>query len=146
MLKSILNLFNTPSGEQHDPHRLEIATAALLSEVVRADNLSDERELATLKQLIRENFELTEEEIDMIVSVGKQRSEDAVDLVQFTKALNDGMSTAHKERVMRGLWQVAYADAKLSPDEEHIIRKIADLLYIPHSRFIMAKLEAQSMQ
>ncbi|HCL10941.1 MAG TPA: hypothetical protein DHW66_01840, partial [Alteromonas sp.] len=67
-------------------------------------------------------------------------------LVQFTKALNEGMSAELKERVMRGLWQVAYADATLSPDEEHIIRKIADLLYIPHSRFIKAKLAAQSTQ
>ena len=144
MLKSILNLFKDSPEDSQSPHQVEIATAALLSEVVRADSLSDERELATLKQLIRENFDLTEEEITNIVSVGEKRSEEAVDLVQFTKALNDGMSAEHKERVMRGLWQIAYADATLSPDEEHIILKIADLLYIPHSRFIKAKLEAQS--
>ena len=104
MLKSILNLFKDSPEVSQSPHHLEIATAALLSEVVRADSLSDERELATLKQLIRENFDLTEEEIINIVSVGEKRSEEAVDLVQFTKALNDGMSAEHKERVMRGLW------------------------------------------
>lgn len=144
MLKSILNLFKDSQQDSSTPHQLEIATAALLSEVVRADSLSDARELATLKRLIQENFDLTEEEITNIVSVGERRSENAVDLVQFTKALNEGMSAEHKERVMSGLWQIAYADANLSPDEEYIIRKIADLLYIPHSRFIKAKLEAQS--
>lgn len=146
MLKSILNLFSDSPKESQSTHQIEVATAALLCEVVRADSQIDERELATLKQLIRENFTLTEEDITNIVSVGEQRSEEAVDLVHFTKVLNSGMDDEHKEHIMKGLWQIAYADKTLSPDEEYIIRKIADLLYIPHSRFIKAKLEVQSTQ
>ncbi|GGF71436.1 tellurite resistance TerB family protein [Alteromonas lipolytica] len=144
MLKSILQFFSASPKDEPAPHQLEIATAALLSEVVRADSLSDERELAKLRELIRQNFDLTEEDVENIVRVGEKRSEEAVDLVQFTKALNKGMSAQGKEQVMKGLWEIAFADSTLSPDEEYIIRKIADLLYIPHSSFIKTKLDAGS--
>jgi uncharacterized tellurite resistance protein B-like protein len=41
------------------------------------------------------------------------------------------------------MWRVAYADAELSAYEQHTIRKIADLLYVPHRAYIAAKLRAR---
>jgi len=41
------------------------------------------------------------------------------------------------------MWQVAYADSELSAYEQHVIRKIADLLYVPHRAYIAAKLRAR---
>jgi uncharacterized tellurite resistance protein B-like protein len=41
------------------------------------------------------------------------------------------------------MWQVAYADADLSAHEQHVVRKIADLLYVPHAAYIAAKLRAR---
>ncbi|MDC8831536.1 tellurite resistance TerB family protein [Alteromonas gilva] len=144
MLKSIVAMIKGSPSEPPNPHQLEIATAALFAEVVKADNQADERELSALKQIINEHFELSDEELENVVSVADARSDEAVDLVQFTQALNEGMSAENKEKIMLGLWQVAYADSTLDPHEEHLIRKIADLLYIPHSRFIKTKLTAQS--
>ncbi len=146
MLKSIVAMIKGSPTEPPNPHQLEIATAALFAEVVKADNQSDEREIATLRQLINDHFDLSEEELNNVVSVADVRSEEAVDLVQFTQALNDGMSAENKEDIMLALWRVAYADNTLDPHEEHIIRKIADLLYIPHSRFIKTKLIANPGQ
>ncbi|NVK56397.1 MAG: TerB family tellurite resistance protein [Alteromonadaceae bacterium] len=146
MLKSIFAMIKGSPSESPNPRQLEIATAALFAEVVKADNQSDEREISTLKQLINEHFDLSQEELDNVVSVADARSDDAVDLVQFTHALNEGMSAEDKESIMLGLWRVAYADNTLDPHEEYIIRKIADLLYIPHSRFIKTKLTAKPEQ
>ena len=42
------------------------------------------------------------------------------------------------------LWQGAYADGELSSIEEHIIRKIADLLHLRHSEYIQTKLNIQA--
>ena len=42
------------------------------------------------------------------------------------------------------LWQIAYANESLHIYEEHLVRKIADLLHVPHSAFIAAKLNASS--
>ena len=44
------------------------------------------------------------------------------------------------------MWQVVYADAELSAHEHHVMRKIADLLYIPHGDYIAAKLRAKENQ
>ena len=40
------------------------------------------------------------------------------------------------------MWRVAMADSALSRYEEHVIRKVADLLYVPHGDFITAKQSA----
>jgi uncharacterized tellurite resistance protein B-like protein len=39
------------------------------------------------------------------------------------------------------LWQVAYADQRLDPHEELLLRQITDLLHLDHDDFIRVKLE-----
>jgi uncharacterized tellurite resistance protein B-like protein len=43
---------------------------------------------------------------------------------------------------MEELWRAAYSDGALHEYEEHLIRRIADLLHLSHSQFIGAKLRA----
>ena len=38
---------------------------------------------------------------------------------------------------------VAYADGHVDKYEEHYLRKLGNLLYVPHSVFIQTKLEVQ---
>jgi uncharacterized tellurite resistance protein B-like protein len=45
--------------------------------------------------------------------------------------------------VIEQMWTIAYADAQLSHYEEHLVRKIADLLYVPHATYIAAKIRAR---
>ena len=40
------------------------------------------------------------------------------------------------------LWRVAYADGDLDKYEEHLVRRIADLIHVPHSVFIRMKHKA----
>ena len=42
-------------------------------------------------------------------------------------------------RLVELLWRVAYANEVLHKYEEHLVRKVADLLYVPHTAFIKAK-------
>jgi len=37
------------------------------------------------------------------------------------------------------LWQIAYADACLDRYEEALVRKIAELIHVPHREFMQAK-------
>lgn len=41
------------------------------------------------------------------------------------------------------MWLVAFADSEKHPLEEHLIRRIAGLLHVPHPDFIDAKLRAR---
>ena len=50
-----------------------------------------------------------------------------------------------KVRVIEMMWQVVYADGVKDHYEEHLIRQVAELLYIPHADFIRARHKAEEM-
>jgi uncharacterized tellurite resistance protein B-like protein len=56
------------------------------------------------------------------------------------KTLNDGLTESEKRQVMEMLWRVAYADHHIDAHEEHLLRELSELLYLPHEQFIRAKL------
>ena len=37
------------------------------------------------------------------------------------------------------MWEVAFSDNVINAYEEHLIRRVADLIYLPHVQFIEAK-------
>ena len=51
-------------------------------------------------------------------------------------------SPEEKIRLIELLWQIAYANESLHKYEEHLVRKIADLLHVPHKAYIAAKFRA----
>lgn len=141
MLKAVLELFKQTPASNQNPLTVELATAALLSEIIRADRHADERELVAYKALLRQHFSLSDEAIEALADEGRSKAEDAVDLVQFTQVINQRCDQTQKRAILTGLWEVAYADKEIAPIEEHIIRRIADLLHLPHSQFIQSKLK-----
>jgi uncharacterized tellurite resistance protein B-like protein len=74
---------------------------------------------------------------------GLQAVTEANDLQQFTSVINRHLSPIEKLRIVEYMWQVAYADGRISADENHLMSKIASLLFIPHADFILAKMRAK---
>lgn len=141
MLKIVLELFRQSSDSDQQEHTLELATAALFSEIIRADRDIQQAELDAYREKLSTQFHLTETELNTLMEEGQEVAEEAVDLVQFTQIINEKCDSDQKIAIVKGLWQVAYADNEIAPIEEHTIRRIADLLYIPHSQFIKTKLD-----
>ncbi|NDV91163.1 TerB family tellurite resistance protein [Alteromonas sp. 345S023] len=140
MLRTLLQLFESNVSESEKSHTVELATAALLSEIMRADAHVDDAELAAYKAQLYARFSLSQEALNALADEGRASAEDAVDLVQFTQVINENCDSHDKQQIVKGLWEVAYADKSIAPIEEHTIRRIADLLHVPHSQFIKAKL------
>jgi uncharacterized tellurite resistance protein B-like protein len=67
----------------------------------------------------------------------------ASDYFQFTSLINRHFTQEQKQRVIELMWRVAYSDASLSAHENHLMRKVADLLHITHGDYIAAKMRAQ---
>ncbi|MGD8559291.1 MAG: TerB family tellurite resistance protein, partial [Gammaproteobacteria bacterium] len=65
---------------------------------------------------------------------------------EFTSLINDEFTPADKAQIIELMWQVAYADDELEKYEEALVRKIADLLYVPHTQFIAAKHRVKSQR
>ena len=147
MLTAVRRFFDeriaTPSDTPADEHRLQVATAALLVEVMRLDGEA-EPERAALLGAVQQRFALSDEETRTLVERAETEAREAVGYYQFTSLINREFSAAQKVHIVELMWQVAYADATLSAHEQHVMRKIADLLYVSHGDYITAKLRAKT--
>jgi len=120
-------------------HRLNLATAALLIEIARADSDFDAREQSRIESLLADTLELSHEQIGELVRLANEESREATSLHEFTRLVNESYSIAEKRRLMEQLWRVAHADGRIDRYEEQLLRRIADLLHIRHSEFIQAR-------
>ena len=119
---------------------LQLAAAALLIEISRADFQSDSSEITAVENALRKKFHLDENKLTDLVLLANEEAKEATSLYQFTRLINDYYLPEQKFALVKALWEVAIADGEISKYEDHLIRKIADLIYLPHSEFIQAKL------
>ena len=112
-------------------------------EVARADFDQDDREMAVVEQELAGKFGLSADEIAAITQQAQQTADREVSLHRFVETLNDELGYDDKIAVLEMLWRVAYADGVLEKHEEHLMRRYADLLYIPHRDWIQAKLRVE---
>ena len=89
--------------------------------------------------LIHQNFSLSTEQTTSLLALAEQQRKQATDYFQFTSLINKGYSLEQKVGLIESLWKIAFIDGVLDMNEEYLVRKIADLLYVPHTAFIMAK-------
>lgn len=139
---------STATPQAHE-HQLQLATAALLMEMVQADFAESPAERDHVLALLQREFTLSAHEAERIAGLGADAAKAAVSLYDFTRSLDQALSTQDKVRIIEMLWQVAYADGTLDKYEEHLLRKLADLLHLTHRQLIQAKhrvLQARGVQ
>jgi uncharacterized tellurite resistance protein B-like protein len=132
-----------PSPEARE-HGLRLAAAALLFEVVRADATVKDEELTVMRAAVQSTFGLARDEAEELVRLGEEASRDAASLYEFTSLVDRELPFDEKKRLVELLWLVAFADAEKDAQEEHIVRRIAGLLHVPHPDFIDAKIRARA--
>ena len=132
-----------PEAETTSPDQL--ATAALLIEVMVIDGDLDDQEMQAIAGTLSNMLDLTEEQIDQLVELSKEEVAEATSLYQFTKEINEHFDIEKKLSLMTAMWRVAFADGHLDKHEENIIRRVADLLHIRHSEYIRCKANARDM-
>ncbi len=133
-LSEVDEVLDTPS--------IEHAAAVLMVEIMHADHHWDDVEADKIIRLLKDAFQFTEQDARDTLTEAKNSVEEANDLYYFTRVVNEHYNMPQKEVLIKSLWKVAYADNEVDRYEEHMIRKVAELLYVPHSRFIKAKLDA----
>ncbi len=131
-------------SEDELEHQLQLACAALMIEVLYADYSVDENELNTLRRILQENFDLNKEEAENLIQLAEEERNQATDYYQFTSLINEFYTQQQKRELVTRLWQMAYADHTIHKFEEHLVRRLADLLHVPHSAFIQSKHKAAS--
>lgn len=143
-LNNLLSSIIVPNHADSRPeHTLQLATAVLLIEIMKSDADEAAQEQAAILKILKERFALSDAEVAQLTELGRRTARAANDFQQFTSRINRELNPSEKIRIIEYMWQVAYADEKISAHENHLMRKIAGLLYIPHSDYIAAKMRAK---
>ena len=129
--------------EEYDLSQLNNACAALLVEIAFADKEFDETEKTSLKLTLMETYAIEEADIDEIIKDAENTVAESTSLYGYTRIVNDEFEYDDKLSLLKNLWKVAYADGNLDKYEEHLLRKISDLIHISHSDYINIKLEVR---
>ncbi|MCV6614673.1 MAG: TerB family tellurite resistance protein [Cellvibrionaceae bacterium] len=138
-------LFEAPANsEASSPEQaVDLAAAALLIEIAVSDEHFCEDELGTLEGILKQRMGISQPQLDQIIEQAKAEQHDATSLHQFTSLLNQHYSPIQKRDLVQYMWLIAYADGNLDKYEEYMIRKIAELIHLSHSDFILAKTRAK---
>lgn len=143
MLKKITLFFDQhmalPSSSQIEEEKLHLACAALFIEMMYMDDKVHSEEHKVILDHVKDAFSLSSEEASSLLELATQARKQTTDYYQFTSLINKKFTQQQKITLIRTLWKIAYADGELDIYEEHMVRKMADLLHVPHLEFIKAK-------
>jgi uncharacterized tellurite resistance protein B-like protein len=141
-IRSFLREFALPlaADESGGEHSLQLAVGLLLLDVARADMEISPEERHVARQLLERFFPVSPAQAQVLVDAAQREAEQATSLYPFTRLINRECNLEERTRIVGMLWKVSSADGRIDAHEEHLVRKVADLLYVPHARFIQEKL------
>jgi len=146
MLKQLMSFFTADEKDTQSSDSIEVAACALLLELAMADEKIEEAELSKTRQVMQELFSLSDQRLEEITNIARQRRQESADLYSFTKLITEHYNAAQRRQFIFNMWQVAYADNQLDRYEESLVRKVSELIYVPHSTFIQTKIEAEKQR
>jgi uncharacterized tellurite resistance protein B-like protein len=129
------------AAQQDSEQALRMATAALLMEVARADHDIKDEEREAVRRIIENYYSVSPQQARELADAAERQANDATSLFPFTRLITSECSMEDRIRIVRMLWKVSCADGHIDAHEEHLVRKVADLLYVPHHQFILTKLQ-----
>jgi uncharacterized tellurite resistance protein B-like protein len=132
MFEHILSLLAGEPGasESRNFDQLQVAVAALLVHCAAMDDSFDADERRTIERLLGEGFKLEPDAVRSLLKAAERRAEDSTQLYPFTRVVIDRLDESGRIQLIEMLWEVAYADGVLHPDEDALVRRIAGLLYV----------------
>ena len=148
MINKIQKFFNQYLSEDVEDdipleRRLQMATAALMVEMLHADEQVTTEEEDKIRQLLKQRFNLDNSEIESLIDLAHDEKHAATDYYAFTSLINTHYTQQQKIDLVEDLWRLSYADDELDKYEEHLIRRLAELLHVPHQDFIRTKHKVQ---
>jgi uncharacterized tellurite resistance protein B-like protein len=149
MLNSIKQFFeNKLVNNEEEPTsssiaKTDLACAALLIEVIKSDHKLEEQETQAFLSVLKNNLNIPDEDIDELVELAENQAKEATSLYEFTSLINSDYDYSQKVGLIENMWRIAFSDNNLDKYEDHLIRKISDLIYVSHSDFIRAKLKVR---
>ena len=115
---------------QFEANDYRLAAAALLVHAAEIDGNISDVERTTLHQIIKRHFDLDETQTNTLLAEATQAEHEAVDLYHFTRLLNRAFDEDGRRRMVEMMWEIVYADGRVTEFESNLIWRAADLLGI----------------
>jgi len=145
MLKHLFSKFRKAEELDNNDHLIKCAAVALLIEIMQSDYDSSEEEQKKIFEITKNLYDLDDSTTNQIIDDSNRMIEDAVSLQGFTRTLHENCNQEEKESILRCMWEVATADGIVDKFEDHLISKLADLLYIERSRLMKIRSEYREL-
>lgn len=139
------HLLITENSSQEDiEEKLKLGCAFLMYEMIHVDGEAHDIELQKIRHLLQQQFNIGSKETEQLLEIAHEEKHSATDYYRFTSLINEHYSQEQKIDLVKQLWQIAYADNTLDKFEEHLVRKLAELLHVPHRHFIQTKHQVEN--
>jgi uncharacterized tellurite resistance protein B-like protein len=137
MFSALLRLLDAPATAP--AHDLRLSVAVLLLEAARQDDTFDARERGKIESLLISRFGLSAAECTALMTAAEARASQMTQLHGLTSQIAQAMSPEERVHLIEMLWDVAYADGVLDPEEDLLIRRIAGLIYVSDRDRVLAR-------
>jgi uncharacterized tellurite resistance protein B-like protein len=148
MLQALRKLFDDePSAARslpgHERRHLMIAVASLLHEVTRVDLADSDVERAAAEHALAGLFRLPPPHAADLLAEGRERALQLTSYFAPVSVIKRDLPLPERVHLIEHLWRIAYADGRLDAHEDHYVRKIAHLLYVPNTQSMLARNRAR---
>jgi uncharacterized tellurite resistance protein B-like protein len=136
MFDSIIKFVSELTNGGKEASRFEendyrLSAAALLIHAATIDGAISEKERERLYALIKQRFALDDAGTVELIEAAADAEQNAVDLYSFTSLLNRTMDDAARQRMVEMMWEMVFADGRISEFEDNLLWRAADLLNVP---------------
>jgi uncharacterized tellurite resistance protein B-like protein len=126
-IADVVSPHDTPA---FDDNGYQLAATALLIHVISLDGEPSEVEQRKLHGLIEARFGLSPGSADRLISQAMLAEGEAVDLYRFTSVIMREVDETGRLRIIEMMWELVYADGKVTEFEDNVVWRAAELLGI----------------
>jgi uncharacterized tellurite resistance protein B-like protein len=117
-------------AQSFDETGYKLAATALFVHVISLDGEPSDVEKRKLHELIETRFGLDPGTADRLIASATLVEGEAVDLYHFTSVIMRSVNDEGRLRIVEMMWELVYADGRVSEFEENVVWRAADLLAI----------------
>jgi uncharacterized tellurite resistance protein B-like protein len=139
MFDQLVKLLSAPEEKSAKPDDLHVAVAVLLVEAATMDSEFDANERAVIEKMLAEKFALPKDRTHQLIATAEATVKRSSQLHPFTRMTVSRMDRDERIRLIEMLWEVAYADGILDPEEDSLLRRVAGLIYVSDADRIGAR-------
>ncbi len=128
------------SSTKTNTNKYQVATAALLIEIAKADGDFSDDERKRIIDLMKKEFSLDDKCVNELLELSEQKVRDSISVYEFSSVINENFTQQEKLELLKNLWRIVYEDGKLDSHEDRLIKIIGSTLNLEHKDVIGAKL------